>query len=94
MPGPGVGTGLAPPFSACAFAFVRRNTPDSKATSSVPMSSPNQTRSYEPSDFWPDANPKSPRLTNSTILPRRIVSGSRRRVSEPLVERGPGLGRK
>jgi len=86
--GTGVGLGSAPGsgmiFSALAFDFKRRNTPDSKATSSAPSGSLNHTRSYVPSGFWPEASPKSPLETNSTILVRSVVSGSSRRVSDPL----------
>ena len=86
--GSGPGTGSAPGsctvFSKSAFDFKRRNTPDSKVTSSTPSGSLNHTRSYVPSGFWPEASPKSPLETNSTILPRSVVSGSSRRVSDPL----------
>ena len=48
------------------------------------ISSIYQTRSYVPSGFCPDANPKSPLPMNSTILPLNIASGSSSLVRDPF----------
>src|SRR5271166_1591130 len=71
-------------FSSTALAFLSKTTPDSKAISSEGTGSENQSRSYPPSDFGPDARPKSPRPTNSTSLALSMPSGSSKRVSAPL----------
>ena len=87
---PGVGVGFF--FSSSALAFLSKTTPDSKAISSTGMGSENQSRSYPPSGFGPDARPNSPRPTNSTSLVFRTPSGSSKRSQRSVEEALPQAG--
>ena len=70
--------------SCSALVLANRKTPDSKATSSAPTGSLNHNLSYSPPPLSPEASPKSPAPTNSTMRRRRTVSGSINRVSAPF----------
>src|SRR4030042_2972983 len=78
------GSPLAAALRAFALALVKRKTPDSNVTSSEEICSSNQIRSYVPPGLWPEAKPKPPLPTNSTILFRKVVSGSKSRVNDPF----------
>jgi hypothetical protein len=70
-------------LSCCALSLVSSNMLESKAISSGSTGSACHTRWYSPASLTPDANPKSPRSTNSRILRRNTASGSSSRSSCP-----------
>ena len=67
-----------------ARLFFSRNTLDSKATSSKPITSSNHSFPNDPSVHSPDANPNSPLDTKSMICLRITSLGSINLVNEPL----------